>query len=170
MIELRDFEDADIPLLVTYLNNPRMTRYLSDKIPQPYTEEHAQWWVTEGSRLGHVRAILHEGVFVGCIGVTAEGFERSRTAELGYWLAEPFWGRGLVAQAVRAMVDFMLSETDIVRIHAVVYNPNKASMRVLEKSGFSQEAIQRQAIYKHGKFYNAHVFTLLKQGVVVSEA
>ena len=73
-----------------------------------------------------------------------------RTAEIGYWLAEPFWGRGIVTDAVRALVPVAFEQTDIVRIQAGIFSNNPASMRVLEKCGFVREAVHRNAITKNG--------------------
>lgn len=169
MVQLRCFEAADIPLLLTYMNNRNVTQYLTDKIPQPYLEKDAQWWVNEGSKAGFTRAIIYEGQFVGCVGIIPETHERCRTVELGYWLAESFWGKGLAAQAVRQIVDLIFTETDVMRIYAPVFHPNKSSMRVLEKSGFVQEGVHQQEIYKNGQFYNAHYFVQLKSALTPAD-
>lgn len=170
MIQLRRFEAQDQPLLVEYMNNPRVTRYLTQKIPSPYTEADAHWWVTEGGQTPFTRAITLSGKLIGCIGIGVEQFERSRTAELGYWLAEAYWGQGLMSEAIPPLVDEVFTETDVVRIYAPVFHPNIGSMRVLEKSGFTREAVHRQEASKGDQIYDVHYFVNLKPGVVLAQA
>ena len=75
MIELRPFIEEDIPQITKVLNDPEVVKYLSSKIPYPYTEEDAHWWVIEGSQSGYIRAIVKDGLMVGCIGVNQGDFE-----------------------------------------------------------------------------------------------
>ena len=83
MVTLRRYRESDIPLLVEYLNNPRVTHYLTSRIPQPYTINDAQWWVNEGNQqYGIIRAIEWEGRLVGTTGVNPGQFEFSRSAEI----------------------------------------------------------------------------------------
>ncbi len=83
---------------------------------------------------------------------------RHRTAELGYWLAEPCWGRGIATDAVRALVPVAFAESGIVRLEAGVFSNNTASMRVLERCGFTREAVHRRAITKHGVLLDEVVY------------
>lgn len=163
MIDLRDFRQEDIEPLVIILNDPDVTQYLSTKIPQPYTQDDALWWVNEGSKLGYIKAITLDGVLVGCIGVNRGEFEYSRSGEIGYWLAKPYWRQGITSLAIGRMLDFVFTQTDIERIFAAVFSDNQPSMRLLLKSGFSQEAVLQKAIYKNGHFYHSHIFTFLRQ-------
>lgn len=82
-------------LLINYLNNPEVVRFLSSKIPTPYTIDDARWWIETGSKAGHTFAIELSGHFVGRIGAVAGEFEYSKSAEVGYWLAQEYWGRQL---------------------------------------------------------------------------
>ncbi|MFY0022190.1 GNAT family protein, partial [Acinetobacter baumannii] len=72
------------------------------------------------------------------------------SAEIGYWLAEPFWGQGIATEAVRQLVEYTFYYFDIVRLYAEVFETNKASMRVLEKNGFYLEGVRRKAVFKNG--------------------
>ncbi|MHC4856890.1 MAG: GNAT family N-acetyltransferase, partial [Planctomycetota bacterium] len=80
------------------------------------------------------------------------------SAEIGYWIAEDHWGRGIGTEAVTKMTVYVFSEMKTVKLSAPVYSPNKASMRVLEKCGYTLEAIHRKAIFKNDEFLDEHVF------------
>ncbi|MCH8551412.1 MAG: GNAT family N-acetyltransferase [Natronospirillum sp.] len=161
MISLREYRDSDIPLLVEYLNNPRVTQYLTSSIPQPYSLDDATWWVEEGSKEGIVKAVDYDGIFVGTVSVRPGSFESSRSGEIGYWFGEPFWGKGLATQTISAMTDTVFETTDIVRLFAPVFSPNEASKRVLENCGYHLESIQEKACFKHGVFYDSHIYVKL---------
>lgn len=161
MVTLRCFAEPDIPLLLDYLNNPKVTWYLTSHIPQPYTLNDAEWWIREGSTQGMVRAIESEGTLVGCVGATPEQFEYSRNAEIGYWLAKPFWGKGIATHALAQMTAEVFSTTQIARLYAYVFEGNAASQRVLEKCGYRQEALLEKAVFKRGAFSNAWLYAAI---------
>jgi RimJ/RimL family protein N-acetyltransferase len=140
------------------LNSPELTHYLSSKIPLPYTEQDAQWWVEKGSQMGITRAIDINGELAGCIGAIPGDYEYCKSAEIGYWLAQNYWGNGLVLSALNLLIDEVAETTDIVRIHATVFDGNLRSGRVLEKAGFSKEGELNKAIFKNGQFFNAHIY------------
>jgi len=158
MIRLREFSPRDTGALVELLNNRQVTRYLSTRLPFPYSEDDANWWISTGSKNGIVRAITVEEQLIGCVGAEAGDFEESRTAEIGYWVGEQFWGSGYATQAVKALTDHVFSETDIIRVYASVFSPNYASMRVLEKCGYEREGIFHKGCYKDGEFYDKHIY------------
>ncbi|MCF2909900.1 GNAT family N-acetyltransferase [Pseudoalteromonas sp. DL2-H2.2] len=158
MLSLRPFESTDEPSLVRYLNNPATVQYLSPKVPFPYTQEDAQWWITTGSKQGITRAIMLDGVLIGCVGARPGTFEYCRSAEIGYWLAEEYWGQGITGQALQLLMDEVESTTELVRLEAVVVAQNARSARVLEKAGFEYEGLRRMAICKDGEFFDARLF------------
>lgn len=158
MLRLRDFKSDDHTLLVNYLNNPDVKRFLSPKIPTPYTLDDAHWWTEEGSKAGFTRAIEVDGQLVGCIGALPGEFEYAKSAEIGYWLAQPYWGKGLIVQALALLIKEVQLNTDIVRLHAVVFAGNTQSTKVLEKVGFEHEGLLKKAIYKDTEFYNALLY------------
>lgn len=163
MITLRSFAPADVPELVKLLNDEAVTRFLSTKIPQPYTPDDATWWVEEGSLLAMNRAIEVNGKLAGGIGVNRGEFEYARGGELGYWLGTDFWQQGIVSAAARQIITQVFEDTDIERLFATVFSGNQASMALLRKVGFAEEAVLQRAIFKNGQFYNSHIFSLLKQ-------
>jgi RimJ/RimL family protein N-acetyltransferase len=162
LLVLRPFKECDLDSLVSILNDENVTRYLSTKIPSPYTASDAKWWIEEGSHHGIVRAIIVDNICIGCIGVMPGEYEYKRSGEIGYWLAQSAWRKGLMSKAIVQLCEEVFTTSDIVRIHAAVFSGNTPSMRLLEKCGFVEEAILNQAIFKNGIFYNKHVFSLIK--------
>lgn len=162
MIKLRYFQQSDSKKLVRALNNPSVYQFLSSKIPNPYSEADASWWIETGSRYGHVRAIVINNELVGCIGVYVGEFEYCRSGEIGYWISDDYWGKGIATDAVNRLIDEIFIETDIVRITASVFSGNYASMKVLTKCRFKLDAVLEQAIYKDNQFYNNHLFSRIK--------
>ena len=161
MVVLREFNIADAALLKECLNNPNVTRYLTTSIPQPYTLEDATWWINEGSKAGIVRAIEFNDVLVGSVGANRRQFEQSRSAEVGYWIAESHWGKGIATKALQELSAFVFQNTDIVRLQAHVFEGNLASGRVLEKAGYRLEGILRKAVFKHGVFMDASLYAVV---------
>ena len=159
MIELRELVEDDIPSIAAYANNFNVSRYLASRMPYPYTVEDAKWWVRTGSReQGLNQAISLDGECIGVVGVRPGANEYRYSAEIGYWIAEQFWGRGIGSDAVAQMTGRIFAETEIVRLYAPVYSPNKASMRVLEKNGYNLEAIHKRAVFKNETFMDEHIY------------
>ena len=161
-VTLRNFEISDIDSLVEILNQPSVTQYLSTKIPCPYTKEDATWWVEQGSTEGFIKAIEYDGKLVGCIGVNPGNFEYERSGEVGYWLCSSHWRKGIMREALCQILDITFSNSNIERIFACVFSPNKASQKLLLDAGFEPEAILRRAIFKNGHFYDSHIFATLR--------
>ena len=163
MLRLRELQTSDEPLLVQYLNNPNVTRFLSSRIPKPYTQADAHWWVETGSKdKAIVRAMEYDGVFCGVVGVYTQAFEYAHTGEVGYWLAEEFWGQGITTQALRQFCDDLFNQTKLTLLYAPIFAPNMGSRRVLEKAGFELEGQFRQALCKDGVYYDEYRFARLK--------
>ena len=159
MIELRDFVDSDIDPIAMYANNINVSRYMASRMPYPYTKSDAIWWVETGSKeQGLNYAIDLGGKCIGVVGVQFGELELQYSAEIGYWIAEDHWGKGIGTEAVSKMTDNVFSEKEIVRLSAPVFNPNKASMRVLEKCGYTLEAIHRKAVFKNDEFMDEHIY------------
>ena len=149
---LRPWQQGDAPSLARYANNPRVSVCMRDLFPSPYTIDDAHRFIAmaTGAAPGLLLAIEIQGEAAGGIGIHPLDDVHRGTAEIGYWLAEPFWGMGIVTGAVRALVPVAFEQTDIVRIQAGIFSRNPASMRVLEKCGFIREAVHRHAITKRG--------------------
>src|SRR5262249_3390179 len=108
-------------------------------------------------------AIEVNGEAAGSVGLRRKGDMYRRTAELGYWLSESHWGRGIVTEAARAMVRYGFQEFDFVRIEADVIERNLASIRVLEKAGLSMEGRLRKAAMKHGHIFDTLLYAIVKE-------
>lgn len=154
MLELRKFETKDEDLLVSYLNDAAQTHFLSARIPQPYTPDAARWWVETGSKVGITYAIVSKGIFVGSIGAIPGEFEKQKTAEIGYWVARPYWGQGIASEALQKFTPLLFETTGLIRLYASVMEGNMASAMVLQKSGYKLDAVLQKAIYKNGSVFN----------------
>jgi RimJ/RimL family protein N-acetyltransferase len=157
---LRDWSIGDAGSLVRHANNPRIAAMMRDAFPSPYTLEDAySFIITATDRAQHLfLAIDLGGEAVGGIGVQPMDDVRHRTAEIGYWLSETFWGRGIATDAVRSLVPVAFEVYDIVRLQAGIFSNNPASMRVLEKCGFVREAVLTKAITKNGVLFDEVVY------------
>jgi RimJ/RimL family protein N-acetyltransferase len=125
---------------------------MRDGFPTPYTAEDARRFINMATVQSQnlLLAIEVDGEAVGGIGIHPLDDVCCKTAEIGYWLSELFWGLGITAEAVRALVPVAFGRFDIIRLQAGVFSANRASMRVLEKSGFTREAVHRNAITRNG--------------------
>ena len=151
---LRPWQARDEDAIVRYADNPNVARHLRDTFPAPYTRTAAERWVAynasvQGPTLDF--AITLDGEAIGGIGFLRNEDIFRCALELGYWLGEPFWGRGFVAEAIMAAVDYAFAtfpEVTVVQARHMVSNP--ASGRVLEKAGFQLEGRLRDAAVKRG--------------------
>ncbi len=164
---LRLWRKEDAPDLAAALNNPKILNCLRDGLPYPYLEKDALEFIDEmaqhqGRQEAFPFAITVNDRAIGSIGVFRKDNIHYRTAELGYYIAEPYWGQGIGTSAVKQMCEFIFSETDIVRIFAMPFSHNPASCRVLEKAGFVLEGELRKNAVKNGEFYNMKMYSLLK--------
>lgn len=158
LMALTPFQAADKGNLVRYLNDPLIFQNTL-KIPYPYTEADADWWLEHVAELRNQHgattnwALRHreEGV-IGSIGCFLHTGLDGHRDEIGYWLAEPFRGQGAMTKVVQVFCDAMfLERPELVRIEAKVHSYNPASARVLEKAGFEREGFARKHTMKNGK-------------------
>lgn len=158
MITLRDYESWDADRLVELANNENVSRYLIYTFPYPYTKEDAEWWIETGAHQNGAvtKVIQFEHTFVGSVGITPQTGWRSHLAEIGYWLGERFWGRGIATEALRQMTERTFSESPFDKLFAPVLAPNAASMRVLEKNSYELEGILKKEVEKDGCRFDVH--------------
>lgn len=158
-LEKWKIEDADD--LMKICNETDRT-YLSNRLPYPYTEENADWWLNMVSekegKSGIFRSVRVDGEIVGNITVEQKEDVFVKDAELGYLLLPDMWSKGIMSEAVRRICEIAFKELDIVRITGQVYEPNAASRRILEKNGFELEGILKKAVFKEGKIWNLCVY------------
>lgn len=165
-IELRVPTSADKTGLKAVCNAIDRT-YLSDRLPYPYTDESADWWMNmisenEG-KSGVWRVIYVDGRLAGTISVEQKSDVFRKDAEIGYMLSTEYWSQGIATEAVKQICKIAFETLDIIRITGMYYEPNVASKRVLEKAGFEQEGIMRNAVVKGDKVYDLCVTGLLKE-------
>ena len=159
---LRPWVDSDLPSLVQHANNAEIARYLIDAFPHPYTTEDGRAYLefVASQAPGCIFAIDVAGQAVGSIALHPQADIYRKNAELGYWLAQPFWGQGIITQAIRQMVAHGFQAFDITRIFARPFGTNRASQRVLEKAGFTLEAQFAQTLFKNGELLDEWVYGL----------
>lgn len=164
---LRDFTEEDAPSLAVFANNRKIWEGVRDRFPHPYSEGDAKDFIgIVNAQLPSTNfAIEIEGKAVGAIGlITQDQNDVYRySAELGYWIGEPYWGNGLMTDIVRRFSREAFQRYNIWRIFAGVYHTNTASQRVLEKAGYSREGVLRKAAFKDGKVLDEIRFALLKE-------
>ena len=140
--------------------------FLSDRMPYPYTEEAADWWLgmvsEHDGKDGLFRAIVVDGKVAGNISVEQKADVYCRDGEIGYLLLTDFWSKGIMTEAVHQICEAAFAELDIIRITGLVYAPNTASQRVLEKNGFVKEGVQKNAVYKDGRIYDLCLYGKIK--------
>jgi RimJ/RimL family protein N-acetyltransferase len=162
---IRDLRQGDEEAIARHANNPNIFRNVRDRFPHPYTVDNAKWWIAHASSANPMTdfAIVVEGEAVGGIGFMMQEDIFRRSVEIGYWLGEAYWGRGIVTAAVRAMTEYIFANFDVCRIYAGVFEWNPGSMRVLEKAGFTCEGRMRKAATKHGQTMDEFIYALVKE-------
>ncbi len=161
---LRPWHPDDVGALVRHADNRNIWRNVRDRFPHPYTAEAAAMWVhiANENPAEPAFAIAVNGEAVGGIGlILGEDIDR-RSAEIGYWLSEEFWGRGIATAAVRALSEYAFAQFDLARIWACVFEWNPGSMRVLEKAGFTREGILRRAATKDGQTIDVVLYAMIR--------
>jgi RimJ/RimL family protein N-acetyltransferase len=146
--------------LVELANNQNVSRYLIYTFPFPYTRKDANWWIETGAHQqgAQTKVIEYQGTFVGSVGINPQTGWRSHIAEIGYWIGEEFWGKGLASEALRQMTELSFSQGNFEKLIAPVLGPNRASMKVLEKNGYELEAVLKAEVVKNGQPYDHHIY------------
>ena len=162
--KLREWQYEDLTSLVVYADNPDIARYMTDGFPSPYTEKDGRTYLdmVVGKHPVNIFAIDINGKAVGSIGVFLQSDVHRKNAELGYWLAEKYWGQGIMPEAIRQIVEYAFSTFDINRIFARPYGNNPKSHRVLEKAGFLLEARFEKTIYKKDEYLDEYIYAKRK--------
>jgi RimJ/RimL family protein N-acetyltransferase len=161
---LRGWRQGDEVSLQKNANNPKISGCLGDSFPSPYTMEAAVEFV---SRKIQQEPILNFALDVNCEVAGAAGIELKadvwrKTAVIGYWLGEEFWGRGIMTEAVKLVTAYAFEKFDFIRIEARVYHINPRSMRVLEKAGYHKEAVLKNSAFKNGEVLDEHIYVILR--------
>ncbi|MFR3468934.1 MAG: GNAT family N-acetyltransferase [Oscillospiraceae bacterium] len=166
---IRKWDPADAKDLSAVLSNAKIHDNLRDGLPYPYTEQDGLNFISAmlsaDANETFAFAITTEGKVIGSIGVFRQGNIHRRTAELGYYIAEAYWGKGMMTKAVRQICRYVFDNSDILRIYAEPFAFNAASCRVLEKAGFQYEGTLRSNAVKNGNVIDMKMYSLLKSEV-----
>jgi [ribosomal protein S5]-alanine N-acetyltransferase len=159
-IELRTLLDSDQYAIAKLADNKKVWDNLKDVLPTPYTLEDAQEFilVTKAERPKVTFGILYNNELCGIIGLVLATDIYRRSAEIGYWLGEQYWGKGIATEAIRLITEYGFEQLDLVRIYTGVMAHNTASMRALEKNGYKKEGVFKMAIFKNNQLIDEHRF------------
>ena len=162
---LRPWAPGDAPSLVRHADNYEIWRRLRDNFPHPYTRVKADEWISfaRGQNPQTQLAIEVLAEAVGGIGLELRSDVERCSAEVGYWLGESVWGRGVAPAAVRAITRYGFEELGLVRLFAVPFASNEASMRVLEKAGYTREGTMRRSAIKEGVVLDQVLYAITDQ-------
>ena len=164
--KIRKWELSDAKDLAAALSNKKIQDNLRDGLPYPYTEHDGANYISamlsEDENKTFAFAITVGDKAVGSIGVFRQENIHRRTAELGYYVAEEYWGKGIMTEAVIQICKYVFDRSDIIRIYAEPFAHNAASCRVLEKAGFQYEGTLRNNAVKNGKVIDMKMYSLLK--------
>ena len=162
--QIREWQQSDVPALAKYANNRNIAMNLRDGFPHPYGEKDAEAFIDRTSALKPSTsfAIATNIEAIGGIGLVLRQDIHRFSAEIGYWLAEPFWDRGIMTKAVRLVCDWAFTEFNLTRIFAEPFAANQASIVVLHKCGFDHEGTSRKSAYKDGQFLDQEIFALVR--------
>lgn len=166
---LREWRKEDAPIIAKAANNPNIAANLRNTFPYPYTLEDANWYVNDcilkEGKNQITRAIVVDGEAVGSIGIFVMSDVYEKSGELGYWLSENYWRKGITSHTVRGICREAFKQFDIVRIFAEPFEDNAGSRGVLEKAGFTYEGTMRNGVYKNGKIHSYCMYSILREEI-----
>ncbi len=165
--KIRKWELADAKDLAATISNPKVQDNLRDGLPYPYTERDGMDFISAMLAADETEtfafAVTVDGKAVGSVGIFRQSNIHRRTAELGYYIGEEYWGKGFMTEAVKQACDYVFAHSDILRIYAEPFAYNLASCRVLEKAGFQMEGTLRSNAVKKGKVLDMKMYALVKK-------
>lgn len=166
---IRKWELSDAKDLAAALSNRKVQDNLRDGLPYPYTEQDGKEFISAmlsaDENETFAFAITVNNMVIGSIGIFRQGNIHRQTAELGYYIAEEYWGKGIMTEAVKQICEYVFANSDIIRIYAEPFAYNIASCRALEKAGFQYEGTLRSNAVKNGKVIDMEMYSLLKEEI-----
>jgi RimJ/RimL family protein N-acetyltransferase len=159
-VRLREWKRKDAKDLAFIANNKKIWDNVRDRLPFPYSEKDAKEWLDLVNKQDIVTTFCVEadGRVAGSIGLVLKDDVYRKSIEIGYFIGEEFWGKGIATEAVRLLLEHISVNFDAVRIYAEVFAYNKSSMRVLEKNGFYLECVRKKAAFKNNQVVDDYVF------------
>jgi len=162
---LRKWQTTDAASLAENANNINIWNNLRDHFPHPYSEDDGAQFIKTALKKSDPAtdfAIIVDGKAVGGIGIVLQTDVERISAEIGCWLGESFWNKGIMTEVVKEMVKYTFTNFAVQKLYAPVFDFNIASQKVLQKAGFEREAILKQAAIKNDKIVDLHYYSLLK--------
>ena len=166
-INHRPLKKEDRTTLAHLANNKKIWDKLMDRIPFPYGIEDADFFIDlkgKDDPLSTFAIVDETDEFLGVISLELKNDIYRFNAELGYWIGEPHWGKGIATKAIALITKFGFDTLDLNRIYACVFEGNDASMHVLVKNGYEKEAVLKNSVHKNGIYLDEHVFVNFKKG------
>lgn len=162
---IRPWEISDLDSLVKYANNINIAKYMTNKFPHPYTSVDGKAFIefANSDDPVHIFAIDVDGEAVGGIGIHPQSDIYEKNAEIGYWLGQPFWGNGIVGNAINKMLDFAFTTYDIDRVYAMTFQKNTGSQKALLKNNFVFEAHLKKTVFKNNEYLDEHIYGIRRE-------
>ncbi len=167
IVKIRKWRIEDAADLASALSNKKVQDNLRDGLPYPYREQDGKEFIlamlSADENDTFAFAITVNEKVIGSIGAFRQTNIHSKTAELGYYIAEEYWGKGIMTEAVKQLCSYVFSNSDMIRIYAEPFAYNIGSQRVLEKAGFQYEGTLRRNAVKNGKVLDMKMYALIRE-------
>ena len=164
-VSLSILDENDASSIAILLNNKKIWDNIRDYVPHPYSKKDAHEFIERASKEDPIMtfAIRWNDQLAGVIGFKPQIDVHRKSVEIGYWVGEPYWGKGIATQAIKQMVSYGFAKLDINRIFAGIYSHNAPSMKALENCGFQKEGVFRKAVIKNGVYLDEVKYAILKE-------
>ena len=169
--EVRSLRPGDAESLALYANNRSVWINLRDAFPHPYSPADAEAFIERCLEPPETTfAITVDGEAVGAVGFLVGKDVERLSAELGYWLGEPFWNRGIMTNVVEEVTEYAIREYNLSRVYATPFAWNEASMRVLEKAGYVLEGVMRRGAIKDGQVVDKYLYAFIPEPSMLTDS
>ncbi len=160
-VKLRPLTKQDAPVMANLANNIEIWKNVRDYFPHPYQLSDAETYISKiaENQNNHVFAIEFDNQFVGITGFFGQADVYRHSAEIGYWIGQPYWGKGIGTSAISQLCDIAFNQVGVRRLYAGVFGYNIGSCRLLEKAGFSLEGIGKLAILKNDTLHDEYRYS-----------
>jgi len=167
-VKLRSLVLADALQLTKLADNIKIWNNLRDYFPHPYYEDDAQSFINLSNEKNPRQnfGIQYGGEICGVISLIMQEDVYKKTAEIGYWIGEPYWGKQVASEAVRLITEYGFKELNLIRVYAAIFEDNIGSMKVLEKNGYSKEGVFKKAVIKNNQVLDEHRYYKLNTNII----
>lgn len=164
MFVMRKWNLSDAESFYRYANNPKIFMNMTDSFPHTMAEvkKIIEILSNPDEKYQCCRAIDSNGEAIGCVAIFLKNDVYCKSAELAYWLGEPFWGKGIMSHAVQQLCETAFEQYQLARISAEPFAYNIGSRKVLEHAGFTLEGIKKKSVYKNSEFFDSCMYALIK--------